>query len=209
MLHRYLRSNIDKVKLHLDHSIEHGYVLGIKMVRGAYLHTELDKQSLHVSKQQTDSAYDATVRFLLQQEKAVPWKADIMLATHNAQSVSKAFDLFTRTQIASSQTGLPEPHVRGLTFSQLMGMADEVSMDLVNRIGIAKKEASTRHLTEADETNMYPRLGVYKYTAWGSLRDCLLYILRRAEENKDAVARTQDTAFAVMRELRSRFLRRN
>jgi hypothetical protein len=94
MLHRYLRSNIDKVKLHLDHSIEHGYVLGIKMVRGAYLHTELDKQSLHVSKQQTDSAYDATVRFLLQQEKAVPWKADIMLATHNAQSVCKAFDLF-------------------------------------------------------------------------------------------------------------------
>lgn len=200
---------MDKVKLHLDHSIKHGYVLGIKMVRGAYLHTELDKQSLHVSKQQTDEAYDATVQFLLQEAKAVPWKADIMLATHNAQSVRKAFDLYTSTQVVSNHSGNREPQIRGVTFSQLMGMADEVSMDLVNKIGIAKKEKSIRHLTEADSINVYPRLGVYKYTAWGSLRDCLLYILRRAEENKDAVARTQDTAFAVMRELQSRVLRRS
>ncbi|THZ59654.1 FAD-linked oxidoreductase [Aureobasidium pullulans] len=202
-------SNMDKVKLHLNHSIKHGYVLGIKMVRGAYLHTELDKQSLHVSKQQTDEAYDATVQFLLQEEKAVPWKADIMLATHNAQSVRKAFDLYTSTQNSPKQNGVPEPQIRGMTFSQLMGMADEVSMDLVSKIDIAKKEESIRHLTEADSINVYPRLGVYKYTAWGSLRDCLLYILRRAEENKDAVARTQDTAFAVMRELQSRVLRRS
>lgn len=200
---------MDKVKLHLDHSIKHGYVLGIKMVRGAYLHTELDKQSLHVSKQQTDEAYDATVQFLLQEAKAVPWKADIMLATHNAQSVRKAFDLYTSTQVVSNHSGNRKPQIRGVTFSQLMGMADEVSMDLVNKIDIAKKEESTRHLTEVDSINVYPRLGVYKYTAWGSLRDCLLYILRRAEENKDAVARTQDTAFAVMRELQSRVLRRS
>ncbi|KAI4751084.1 FAD-linked oxidoreductase [Aureobasidium sp. EXF-3400] len=200
----YLRSNIDKLKLHLDHSVKHGYVLGIKMVRGAYLHTELDKQSLHVSKRQTDEAYDAAVQFLLQQDEMVPWKVDIMLATHNAQSVCKAFDIFTTTQTAPNQNDLSESHIRGLTFSQLMGMADEVSMDLVNKIGIAKKGESSRHLTEMDSTNVFPRLGVYQYTAWGSLRDCLLYILRRAEENKDAVARTQDTAFAVMRELRYR-----
>jgi proline dehydrogenase len=174
------------------------------MVRGAYLHTELDKQSLHVSKRQTDEAYDAAVQFLLQQDEMVPWKVDIMLATHNAQSVCKAFDIFTTTQTAPNQNDLSESHIRGLTFSQLMGMADEVSMDLVNKIGIAKKGESSRHLTEMDSTNVFPRLGVYKYTAWGSLRDCLLYILRRAEENKDAVARTQDTAFAVMRELRYR-----
>ncbi|THY05185.1 FAD-linked oxidoreductase [Aureobasidium pullulans] len=197
------------LKLHLDHSIKHGYVLGIKMVRGAYLHTELDKQSLHISKQQTDDAYDATVQFLLREEKAAPWAADIMLATHNSRSVRKAFDLYTSTQNASKQNGVLEPRIRGMTFSQLMGMADEVSMDLVNKIDIAKKEESTKHLTEVDDTNPYPRLGVYKYTAWGSLRDCLLYILRRAEENKDAVARTQDTAFAVMRELQSRALRRS
>ncbi|KAI5271263.1 FAD-linked oxidoreductase [Aureobasidium subglaciale] len=202
----YLKSNIDKVKLHLQHSVEHNYVLGIKMVRGAYLHTEMDKQSLHISKQQTDEAYDATVRYLLQAEGDRSWKADVLLATHNAQSVQRAFDLYTSTHLLAAQK---EPRVRGMTFAQLMGMADEVSMDLVNKIEHARKQDLTKHLTEVDMHNPYPRLGVYKYTAWGSLRDCLLYILRRAEENKDAAARTQDTAFAVMRELRSRVFRRS
>ncbi|KAH0361171.1 FAD-linked oxidoreductase, partial [Aureobasidium melanogenum] len=204
----YLNSSADKLKSHLDHSIKHGYVLGIKMVRGAYLHTELDKQSLHVSKQQTDEAYDDTVRFLLREGSGAAWKADVMLATHNAKSVRQAFDLYTSTCITSKQNNRSKPQVCGITFAQLMGMADEVSMELVNRIEQAKKKDSIRHLTEVDTDIMHPRLGVYKYTAWGSLRDCLLYILRRAEENKDAAARTQDTAFAILRELRSRVLNR-
>ncbi|KAK6008224.1 hypothetical protein QM012_000127 [Aureobasidium pullulans] len=204
----YLNSSAEKLKLHLDHSVKHGYVLGIKMVRGAYLHTELDKQSLHISKQHTDEAYDDTVKFLLREESGIAWKADIMLATHNAQSVRNAFDLYTSTYTISKENHRFKPQVRGLAFAQLMGMADEVSMELVNKIEQAKKKESTKHLTEVDTTSVYPRLGVYKYTAWGSLRDCLLYILRRAEENKDAAARTQDTAFAILRELRSRVLHR-
>ncbi|KAG9850827.1 FAD-linked oxidoreductase, partial [Aureobasidium melanogenum] len=204
----YLRSSADKLKSHLDHSIKHGYILGIKMVRGAYLHTEVDKQSLHISKQQTDEAYDDAVRFLLRNESGRGWKADIMLATHNARSVRQAFDLYTSTYMTSKENDRSKPQVCGLTFAQLMGMADEVSMELVNKIEQAKENDSTKHLTEVDSTNTYPRLGVYKYTAWGSLRDCLLYILRRAEENKDAAARTRDTAFAILRELRSRLLNR-
>lgn len=207
-LNRYLNSSADKLKSHLEHSIKHNYILGIKMVRGAYLHTELDKQSLHVSKQLTDEAYDATVRFLLREGCGAAWKADVMLATHNAKSVRQAFDLYTSTCITSGQNDRSKPQVCGMTFAQLMGMADEVSMELVNRIEQTKKEDSIRHLTEVGTATMHPRLGVYKYTAWGSLRDCLLYILRRAEENKDAAARTQDTAFAILRELRSRVLNR-
>lgn len=178
------------------------------MVRGAYLHTELDKQSLHISKQQTDEAYDNAVRFLLREESNITWQADVMLATHNAKSVRQAFELYTSTYKSTKENRELKPQICGVTFAQLMGMADEVSMDLVNKIERAKKKDSTKHLTEVDNTNSYPRLGVYKYTAWGSLRDCLLYILRRAEENKDAAARTQDTALAILRELRSRVLRR-
>lgn len=178
------------------------------MVRGAYLHTELDKQSLHISKQRTDDAYDETVRFLLRQESDASWKADVMLATHNAKSVREAFDLYISTFMIPKENDKSRPQVCGISFAQLMGMADEVSMELVNKIEQVKKKESVRPLTEVDSRNLYPRLGVYKYTAWGSLRDCLLYILRRAEENKDAAARTQDTAFAILRELRSRVLHR-
>lgn len=179
------------------------------MVRGAYLHTELDQQSLHISKQRTDDAYDDAVRFLLRKESNSGWKADVMLATHNARSVRQAFDLYTSNYMTSKEIDRSSPQICGMTFAQLMGMADEVSMELVNQIEQAKKRDLTKQLTEVDSTNMYPRLGVYKYTAWGSLRDCLLYILRRAEENKDAAARTQDTAFAILRELRSRVLHRS
>ncbi|KAG9661686.1 FAD-linked oxidoreductase, partial [Aureobasidium melanogenum] len=205
---QYLNSSAEKLKSHLDHSIKHGYILGIKMVRGAYLHTEIDKQSLHVSKQQTDEAYDDTVRFLLREGSGAAWKADVMLATHNAKSVRQAFDLYTSIYMTSKEDYRLRPQVCGVAFAQLMGMADEVSMELVNKIEQAKKQESTKQMTEVKSTNIHPRLGVYKYTAWGSLRDCLLYILRRAEENKDAAARTQDTAFAILRELRSRVLNR-
>ncbi|KAH0390189.1 FAD-linked oxidoreductase, partial [Aureobasidium melanogenum] len=204
----YLNSSADKLKSHLNHSMKNGYILGIKMVRGAYLHTELDKQSLHVSKQQTDEAYDDTVRFLLREGSGAAWKADVMLATHNAKSVRQALDLYTSIYMTSKEDYRLRPQVCGVAFAQLMGMADEVSMELVNKIEQAKEQESTKRMTEVDSTNVYPRLGVYKYTAWGSLRDCLLYILRRAEENKDAAARTQDTAFAILRELRSRVLNR-
>ncbi|KAG9568579.1 FAD-linked oxidoreductase, partial [Aureobasidium melanogenum] len=204
----YLNSSADKLKSHLNHSMKNGYILGIKMVRGAYLHTELDKQSLHVSKQQTDEAYDDTVRFLLREGSGAAWKADVMLATHNAKSVRQALDLYTSIYMTSKEDCRLRPQVCGVAFAQLMGMADEVSMELVNKIEQAKEQESTKRMTEVDSTNVYPRLGVYKYTAWGSLRDCLLYILRRAEENKDAAARTQDTAFAILRELRSRVLNR-
>ncbi|KAI4744754.1 FAD-linked oxidoreductase [Aureobasidium sp. EXF-12298] len=192
----------------IDFAALNGYILGIKMVRGAYLHTELDKQSLHVSKQQTDEAYDDTVRFLLREGSGAAWKADVMLATHNAKSVRQALDLYTSIYMTSKEDYRLRPQVCGVAFAQLMGMADEVSMELVNKIEQAKEQESNKRMTEVDSTNVYPRLGVYKYTAWGSLRDCLLYILRRAEENKDAAARTQDTAFAILRELRSRVLNR-
>lgn len=188
--------------------MKNGYILGIKMVRGAYLHTELDRQSLHVSKQQTDEAYDDTVRYLLREGSGAAWKADVMLATHNAKSVRQALDLYTSIYKTSKEDYRLRPQVCGVAFAQLMGMADEVSMELVNKVEQAKEQESTKRMTEIDSTNVYPRLGVYKYTAWGSLRDCLLYILRRAEENKDAAARTQDTAFAILRELRSRILNR-
>lgn len=184
------------------------------MVRGAYLHTEIDKQSLHISKEETDLAYDSAVKFLLsegikksselapQTSGNVPaWTADIMLATHNAASVRKAFSLYTSQD--------PNSQIHGLTFAQLLGMADEVSMDLVTKINDLKSQTPTNHFISTDEKNPFPRLGVYKYTAWGSLRDCLLYVLRRAEENKDAVARTKDTAWAIWGELKSRAWRRN
>jgi hypothetical protein len=85
--------------------------------------------------------------------------------------------------------------VQRIVFAQLMGMADEISMKLARDIKQAEMPGG------ADLG-----LGVYKYTVWGSFQDCLLYMLRRAEENQDAVARSRVTALAMLKEIGSRLL---
>lgn len=121
-----------------------------------------------------------------------PWTAEVMLATHNTASVEKAMTLY------QSRTHANQP-VQKLVFAQLMGMADEISMKLAADIQAMK----------ADAQKPGSDVSVYKYSVWGSLEDCLLYMLRRAEENQDAATRSRVTAGLMMREIgeRMRFWR--
>ena len=68
-------------------------------------------------------------------------------------------------------------------------MADEVSCSLL---------AATRH-NGGDETKVKEQ--VVKCIAWGSMTECLNYLLRRAAENKDAASRTADTRKAMASEI--------
>lgn len=45
---------------------------------------------------------------------------------------------------------------------------------------------------------------MFKYVVWGSTEECVLYLLRRAEENRDAVERSSLTRQALWEELRHR-----
>jgi hypothetical protein len=82
-----------------------------------------------------------------------------------------------------------------MVFAQLMDIADEISKKLATEI----EKAETAGETELG-------LGVYKYTVWSSFEDCLLYMLRRAEENQDSVARSRITALVMAKKIGSRFL---
>ena len=90
-------------------------------------------------------------------------------------------------------------------FAQLQGMADEVSCSL-----IAAARASEASLaTEGSESIAASRDGmpgvvrekVFKCTTWGSMNECLNYLLRRAAENKDAASRTKDSRMAMQAEI--------
>lgn len=165
--------------------------MGIKLVRGAYIYVEPDRAGIiQDTKPDTDAAYDEAVDMLLRgthRTSSNPWTAEVMLATHNTQSVNTAMSLF-RSRPASTQ----QP-VQKLVFAQLMGMADEISMKLASDI----KALSA-------ESNKGSDVSVYKYSVWGSLEDCLLYMLRRAEENQDAAARSRVTASLMLREIGNR-----
>ena len=207
---RYLQPTISKMIRHLEISRDQGFTIGIKMVRGAYIHTEPNPETIHTSKENTENSYDHAVGFLFGKNigmsttetkgEGKPWNAEVMLATHNSASVQTALTLW-----ANSKDVKENPHqnggtVQSLSFAQLMGMADEVSLDLVSKI----KKHNLEQKTETKQA--LPAIGVYKYTIWGSFEECLLYMLRRAEENQDAVARTRSTAWEVVKEIGRRVM---
>ena len=76
-------------------------------------------------------------------------------------------------------------------------MADEVSCELV----VAAKQALAK--SGAEKSVDVPK--AYKYLVWGTTGECMKYLFRRAQENKDAVQRTREGRDAMAGELWRRF----
>src|SRR5262249_27405971 len=100
----------------------HGYWLGIKLVRGAYMEAERDlakengyPSPIHADKTATDEDYDASIEYCLKHLDEVAFVA----ATHNEESTM----LLARRM---HELGLP-PNDPRIFFSQLYGMGDNIS----------------------------------------------------------------------------------
>lgn len=189
----YLKQTAATVAEHMELARKEGFTFGIKMVRGAYLGSD-DRKLIHPNIEATHNAYDGIASSLIHRKyndtlsqppdsssSTLP-DINVVLATHNDASVKKAFAL-RKEQAARGESLTP------LTFAQLQGMADEVSMSL---IAFAKASA-------AEEKGVEER--VFKCTTWGPMYDCLNYLLRRAAENKDAAGRTGETRDAMKAEM--------
>ncbi|KAG7142174.1 proline dehydrogenase like protein [Verticillium longisporum] len=183
----YLKSTAATLDSHLKQAAEEGFTLGLKLVRGAYMSS--DKRSLiHDTKQDTDNAYNAISQGALKCEigrigapGGLPFPSvDLFLASHNRESLVAAH----KTHQSRVQLGLPTVQ---LDFAQLHGMSDDLSFDLV-QMGARGDHAP----------------GVYKCSTWGTLGQCLAYLMRRAAENRDAVSRSSDEYRALKKEVRGR-----
>jgi len=156
----YLKDVHDKITVDMEQAHRKGYKFGGKLVRGAYMELERSRaQDLNLpspiweTKEDTDAAYDAAVAALLPRVRDIG--AEIMVATHNQQSVM-------HTVAGMAALGLPPSS--GVTFGQLLGMAD--------------------HLTFTLGAHKY---GAYKYTPFGGVDETMPYLLRRAQENSDVL----------------------
>lgn len=173
------------VSRHLADAQKEGFTLGIKLVRGAYLGSD-PRECFHDTKEDTDACYNSIAAAVLtrQWSAAVQGQGDfpnahIVLATHNVESVRRARAICDAGGAKSD-----------IAFAQLQGMADEVSCELVEASQSGQKE----------NANARP-LPVYKYLVWGTTGECMKYLLRRAQENKDAVQRTRNGRDAMWAEL--------
>lgn len=199
----YLRSAPATLAQHLAFAREKGFVLGAKLVRGAYFGTD-PHDIFWSSKSDTDRAYDGIAEGLIRRkynhvlvpcprqefEKTGPDflfpEVSILVATHNHNSVRKALEIWNEVR-KSSSSSTPRAD---LAFGQLMGMADEVSGDLI---------FTGKQHGDGD-------LRTYKYLPWGTVGECVGYLTRRADENRQAVERAREGRKAIMLELRRRMM---
>lgn len=194
----YLQSTPDTLSRHLSIAQDEGFTLGVKLVRGAYMGSEL-RHLFWSTKEETDRTYNSIAAALIRGEyndvlrsspgaKNVEFpKVKLVLATHNHISVQKAMEI-QKEQTAKRQSRFD------LSYGQLMGMADEVSCELV-MAGIKSPESK-------DPQNPEPGVPLaYKYLPWGSVGECMMYLVRRAEENRSAVERTEGGRSALKSEI--------
>ena len=193
----YLLSTPRRIARLLTMAEKEGFIPGIKPVRGAYLLSE-PKSAVRGSFEETSQWYDGIVEALLRRRwnaylpppnassNATFPRIGVVLATHNAESICKVQEI-RNEQIRKGQERIE------LAYAQLQGMADELSCELVAANKVEHTDAADR-----------PR--PFKAATWGSVMQCLNFLLRRAVENQDAMGRTVETRKAMGRELRRRML---
>lgn len=155
-----------------------GYMLGAKLVRGAYMEKERAKAEkngydspIHPNKEATDDAFNMAVRFCVDNYE----KIASCNASHNAHS-----NLLQAELIAQKNIQKDHPH---LNFCQLYGMSDNL----------------TFNLTAAG-------YNVAKYVPYGAVKEVVPYLIRRAQENSSVTGDMSREYKLVRKEIQRRQL---
>lgn len=138
-----------------DRAREQGFLLGAKLVRGAYMEKERNRAAelgytnpINPDKQATDDLFNTALRFCADHIEHLA----VCNASHNAESSLLLADLMQKKNMPADH-----PHV---LFSQLYGMSDNLTFNLA--------KAGYR---------------VGKYMPYGQVHDVIPYLIRRAQEN--------------------------
>jgi proline dehydrogenase len=172
----YRHDRLKFLKLSHKAAEERNFLLGVKLVRGAYMEKErrraLAKEytsPIQPDKEASDNDYNEAVKFCI----AHLDKIGLIVATHNEHS-----NLLTAQLLIEKGLPLSHPHVH---FSQLLGMSDNITYNL------AKAGCS-----------------VSKYLPFGPIKDVVPYLMRRAQENTSVGGQTSRELCLIKKELKRR-----
>lgn len=191
-LQAYLKAARSKLKDQLALANNEGWQLGVKLVRGAYISNDV-RERIHDTKADTDDCYNSIVRDLVGgtnlglNADRFP-RVSLFLAGHNPESIASAMDLIRKRQQEGRLKVLPD-------FGQLQGMGDNVGCRVLQE---------SEELEQSSKDAVVPQ--VYKYLTWGSVQECMQYLIRRVVENQGGIDRMRDGLSAYVRELRRRLL---
>jgi len=153
-----------------------GYILAVKLVRGAYMEKERERAAeqgyespIHLDKKGTDRDYNAALEYCIDHLDDVA----VVAGTHNERSTQLLAQMM-------NQRGLRHDHPQ-IFFSQLYGMGDNLSYVLANS-----------------------HYNVSKYVPYGPVADAVPYLIRRAEENSSAAGQVSRELDLITTELERR-----
>jgi proline dehydrogenase len=172
----YRHDRLQFLKDSHEQAILKQFILGAKLVRGAYMEKERKRAELmnypspiQPDKAAADRDYNAAVKFSVEHLQDIA----LIVASHNEESNLLATQLL-------QQHGLPlnHPHIH---FSQLYGMSDNITFNL------AKAGCS-----------------VSKYLPFGPIKDVIPYLMRRAQENSSVSGHTGRELGLIKKEMERR-----
>lgn len=156
-----------------------GYLLGAKLVRGAYMEKERARavslnlpSPIQPNKEASDNDYNTAIQFCVEHYTHI----GSCNASHNADSCALQAKLIDQKNIKKNH-----PH---LNFCQLYGMSDNLTFNLADA-----------------------GYNVAKYVPYGPVQDVVPYLIRRAQENS-AISGDMNREYGLLvREMKRRGLR--
>lgn len=174
----YLKKSLPNLKKSLHFAIRKNCIVGVKLVRGAYMEKERERahdlgydSPIQDTKQDSDNDFNKAIMFLLNEKQ----RYEAVIGTHNEYSTYYAMEAMNRHSILPADTKF--------WFSQLYGMSDHISYNLAAH-----------------------GYNVAKYVPYGPVEAVMPYLFRRAEENTSVAGQTSRELKLIRKELERRRL---
>ncbi len=177
--HTYQLYRKDKLKgLIADHeeSLKKGYILGAKLVRGAYMEKERERarvmgysSPIQETKEDTDRDYDTAIKYCVDHYETIA----SCNGSHNMKSNQYEAELI-------AARGLPRNHAH-LNFCQLYGMSDHITFNLADA-----------------------GFNAAKYVPYGPVKEVVPYLIRRAKENSSVTGEMSRELSLITTEMKRR-----
>ncbi|HQV59121.1 MAG: proline dehydrogenase family protein [Chitinophagaceae bacterium] len=175
-LQHYRHDRLKFLKDSYEAAVERKFILGAKLVRGAYMEKERRRavekgypSPIHPDKENTDRDFNAGVKFCIDNIERV----SLVVASHNEYS-----NLYAARLLMEKGLPLNHPHVH---WSQLFGMSDNITFNLA-----------------------HAGCSVSKYLPFGPIKDVVPYLMRRAQENTSVKGQTGRELGLIKKELKRR-----
>ena len=155
---------------------ERNFILGAKLVRGAYMEKERKRaveknysSPIQPDKESSDRDYNEGVKFCIDNIDRIA----LIVASHNEYS-----NLYATQLLQQKSLPLNHPHIH---WSQLYGMSDNITFNLA-----------------------HAGCSVSKYLPFGPIKDVIPYLMRRAQENTSVKGQTGRELGLIKKELERR-----